>query len=58
MIHYDRHAVHDALTHPHGPPGLPATMERIVADKHAAQSQVPCLVYDEDIERADDRRLP
>ncbi|HZV80503.1 MAG TPA: lactate utilization protein B [Candidatus Binatus sp.] len=41
MIHYDPRAVHGALTHPHGPPGLPATMERIVADKHAAQTQVP-----------------
>jgi L-lactate dehydrogenase complex protein LldF len=41
MIHYDKRAVHADLTHPHGPPGLPQTMERIVADKHAAQTQVP-----------------
>ena len=41
MTHYDKRAVHADLTHPHGPPGLPATMERIVADKHAAQAQVP-----------------
>jgi L-lactate dehydrogenase complex protein LldF len=38
---YDRAAVHHDLTHPHGPPGLPATMARIVSDKHAAQTQVP-----------------
>lgn len=41
MIHFDRRAVSADLHHPHGPAGLPATMERIVADKHAAQQQVP-----------------
>ena len=40
-IEYDRRTVHADLTHPHGPPGLPATMERIIDDKHNAQSQVP-----------------
>jgi len=41
MSAYDRRAVHADLTHPHGPPGLPATLARTISDKHAAQTQVP-----------------
>jgi L-lactate dehydrogenase complex protein LldF len=41
MTHYDRNAVSADLHHPHGPAVLPPTMARIVADKHAAQTQVP-----------------
>jgi L-lactate dehydrogenase complex protein LldF len=41
VIPYNKRAVHADLTHPHGPAGLPQTLERIVADKHAAQTQVP-----------------
>ncbi len=41
MSLYDKRAVHAALLHPHGPPGMPATMARIVDDKHRAQEQVP-----------------
>ena len=39
-IHYDRDQVRRDLHHPHGPAVLETTMQRAVAHKHAAQTQV------------------
>lgn len=40
-IHYDKAQVHDDFTRPHGPAALPATMQRSIEQKRAAQADVP-----------------
>jgi L-lactate dehydrogenase complex protein LldF len=40
-IHFDRVQVHEDLAHPHGAAVLPASMQKAVDHKHAAQADVP-----------------